>query len=206
MDSGQFTDEPSIKKHETRQHMASESNGGTRAMMLEEFTPLSLIQRFKASMRATAASVSLVTSTDAVGGFHGMAATSWVSISMDPPSMLVTVNRSASVHAVISSSGRYCLNLMRDSHSDILDRFSRSDMRHVRFDPEQWRRSTSGLPVLCGALASQLCSVVASFDYGTHTIFIGRVDDVILPETSSQVSPLIWTNGSRASLANPATV
>jgi hypothetical protein len=50
MDSSQFTDERSIKKNETSRHMASESNGGTYAMILEEFTPLSLIQRFKASM------------------------------------------------------------------------------------------------------------------------------------------------------------
>jgi flavin reductase (DIM6/NTAB) family NADH-FMN oxidoreductase RutF len=193
-------------KSALRQYMAPEISGGTCTMMLEDSTSLTLIERFRASMRATAASVSLVTSTDAVGGFHGMAATSWVSISMDPPSMLVTINRSASVHAVISSSGRYCLNLMRDSHSDILERFSRSDMRHVRFDAENWHLSTSGLPVLCDALASQLCTVMDSFDYGTHTVFVGRIDDVILPEISGRMSPLIWTNGSRASLANPATV
>jgi flavin reductase (DIM6/NTAB) family NADH-FMN oxidoreductase RutF len=186
--------------------MASETRGGIRAMMLEDSTPLSLVDRFRVSMRATAASVALVTSSDAEGGFHGMAATSWVSISMDPPSMLVTVNRSASVHAVISTSGRYCVNLLRDSHFDILERFSRSDMRHLRFDAENWRRSTSGLPVLCEAMASQLCTVVASVDHGTHTIFVGRIDDVILPEAAGQISPLIWTNGSRASLANPSTM
>lgn len=169
-------------------------------MVFEDYVPLTLGERFRASMRATAASISLVTSTDVDGKYHGMAATSWASMSMDPPSMLVAVNRSASVHAVISASRRYCLNLMRDSHSDILERFSRSDMRDVRFNGDQWRNAR-GLPVLRGALASQLCSVDASYDYGTHTIFVGRVDDVILLEPSSRlISPLIWVNGSRASI------
>lgn len=175
-------------------------------MTLEHSNSLSLIDRFRASMRATAASVALVTSTDAAGNFHGMAATSWVSISMDPPSMLVTINRSASVHAVISSSGRYCLNLLRNSHLGILERFSRSDMRHKRFDEENWRSGPRGLPVLGDALASQLCTVATSIDYGTHTIFVGRIDDVILPETSDEMFPLIWANGSRASLANPNAI
>jgi flavin reductase (DIM6/NTAB) family NADH-FMN oxidoreductase RutF len=175
--------------------------------MLETTVETPLIDRFRASMRATAASISLVTSTDADGGYHGMAATSWASMSMDPPSMLVAVNRTASVHPVIASSGRYCLNLMCDSHSEILERFSRSDMRHLRFSPDNWKQSVSGLPVLQGALASQLCTVEGSFDYGTHTIFVGRVDDVVLADDGARLlSPLIWMNGSRAVLAgtNPA--
>lgn len=170
-------------------------------MILEDFSPLSLGDRFRASMRAAATSISLVTSSDAEGHFYGMAATSWASMSMDPPSMLVAINRSASVHAVIATSGRYCLNLMRDNHSEILERFSRSDMRHLRFSPEHWRRSASGLPVLRDALASQLCTVEASYDYGTHTIFVGRVDDVVLPEGARGMTPLIWMNGARALLA-----
>ena len=174
-------------------------------MILEDYSPMSLGERFRASMRATAASIALVTSTDEHGSFHGMAVTSWASLSMDPLSMMVAVNRSASVHAVIESSGRYCLNLLRDRHSNILERFSRSDMRHLRFNTDDWRPSPSGLPVLRDALASQLCTVEARYDYGTHTIFVGRVDDVVLAEISRQMSPLIWVNGSRASLTGPGT-
>jgi flavin reductase (DIM6/NTAB) family NADH-FMN oxidoreductase RutF len=170
-------------------------------MIVEEFNPQSLLDRFRMSMRATAASVSLVASRDSAGRYHGMAVTSWASMSMDPPSMLVAVNRSASVHAIISMSRRYSLNLMGEVHGEILERFSRSDMRETRFTPEHWREARGGLPVLRGALASQLCSVEADYDYATHTIFVGRVHEVILPDLPDMETPLIWMNGSRASLA-----
>ncbi|SFU16806.1 flavin reductase family protein [Mesorhizobium sp. YR577] len=170
-------------------------------MIVEDFNSQSLLDRFRMSMRATAASVSLVTSRDADGHYHGMAVTSWASISMDPPSMLVAINRSASVHAVVSMSRRFSLNLMGEVHGDILERFSRSDMREDRFTAEHWREARGGLPVLRNALASQLCTVEATHDYGTHTIFIGRVVDVILTDIAGMAAPLIWMNGSRATLS-----
>ena len=74
--------------------------------------------------------------------------------------------------------------------------------RAIAFISEHWREGPGGLPVLRGALSSHVCSVEAAYDYGTHTIFIGRVDEVFLPEISvGNLSPLIWLNGSCASLA-----
>ena len=180
-------------------------------MVLEDFDPYSLLlstranhscaDNFRASMRATAASVSLLTSRGDDGRYHGMAVTSWGSLSKDPPSMLVAVNRTASVHAVISARRHYCLNLMSEEHFSILERFSRSDMRDHRFTLEDWEEGPQKLPILRGALASQICTVQGTFDFGTHTIFVGRVDDVILPGASEQThTPLVWMNGSRASL------
>jgi flavin reductase (DIM6/NTAB) family NADH-FMN oxidoreductase RutF len=182
-------------------------------MVLEEFDPYSQIlsernayscsDSFRASMRATAASVSLLTSRGTDGQFYGMAVTSWASLSMDPPSMLVAVNRTASVHAIINSRRHFCLNLMSELNFGILERFSRSDMRDKRFTPEDWTEGPQKLPILRGALASQICTVQGTFDYGTHTIFVGRVDDVILPEAPVKDSiPLVWMNGSRASLVS----
>jgi flavin reductase (DIM6/NTAB) family NADH-FMN oxidoreductase RutF len=153
-------------------------------------------------MRITAASVSLVTATDRDGVFYGMAVTSAISVSMSPPSMLVAVNRSASIHPVISSSGKFCLNLMGETHFDLLESFSRTDLRDRRFLPEHWQEGPEGVPVLQGALASQICTVEAAHDYNTHTVFIGRVDHVLLPApTDERLVPLVWMNGSRTSLA-----
>jgi flavin reductase (DIM6/NTAB) family NADH-FMN oxidoreductase RutF len=116
---------------------------------------------------------------------------------------LVAVNRTASVHAIISSRRHFCLNLMSELNFGILERFSRSDMRDKRFTAEDWTEGPQKLPILRGALASQICTVQGTFDYGTHTIFVGRVDDVILPETPVKDSiPLVWMNGSRASLVS----
>jgi flavin reductase (DIM6/NTAB) family NADH-FMN oxidoreductase RutF len=156
---------------------------------------------FRTSMRATAASVALLTARSSDGTAFGMAVTSWGSLSMDPPSMLVAVNRTASVHAVIATSRHFCLNLMSEGHANILERFSRSDMRDKRFTDEDWEAGPKKLPVLRGALASQICTVQGTYDYGTHTIFLGRVEDVMLPDAANNnLNPLIWLNGSLASL------
>lgn len=91
---------------------------------------------------------------------------------------------------------------MSEAHADILERFSRSDMRDKRFTAEDWEEGPQKLPVLRGALASQICTVQGTYDYGTHTIFVGRVEDVILLDSAANsVNPLIWLNGSLASLA-----
>jgi flavin reductase (DIM6/NTAB) family NADH-FMN oxidoreductase RutF len=169
---------------------------------LSDRLPHTCAGNFRASMRSTAASVALLTSRGADGRYYGMAVTSWASLSMDPPSILVASNRSASVHSVISARRHFCLNLMSENHTAILERFSRSDMRDQRFSVEDWEDGPQKLPVLRNALASQICTVQGTFDYGTHTIFVGRVDEVLLPHTTTKtLSPLVWMNGSQASLA-----
>jgi flavin reductase (DIM6/NTAB) family NADH-FMN oxidoreductase RutF len=172
-------------------------------MMGDTSNPETLVELFRASMRITAASVSLVTATDDAGTFHGMAVTSAISVSMNPPSMLVAVNRSASIHPVISNSGRFCLNLMGETHFDLLENFSRTELRDRRFAPQHWQEGPAGVPVLQGALASQVCSIEAAHDYSTHTVFIGRVDHVLLPSPSDErLVPLVWMNGSRTSVVS----
>jgi len=159
-----------------------------------------LAGRFRASMRMPASSVSLITARNA-DGYHGMAVTSATSLSMSPPSMLVAVNRSASIHPVIVETGRFCLNLMGESHTDLLEFFSRSELRDRRFSSGNWDEGPDGLPVLRGGLASQVCTVEAVQDYGTHSIFVGRVDHVLLPEAADgHVAPLVWMNGTQTPL------
>jgi flavin reductase (DIM6/NTAB) family NADH-FMN oxidoreductase RutF len=68
-----------------------------------------IVDKFRASLRLAAGSVSLATS-----------------LSMDPPSMLVAINRSASIHPVIKRTGRFCLNLMAEAQASLLESFSRS--------------------------------------------------------------------------------
>ncbi|MDR5653506.1 flavin reductase family protein [Ruixingdingia sedimenti] len=155
-----------------------------------------LTEAFRASLRRVAASVSIVAARDAAGQFHGMAVTSAGSLSMEPPSMMVAVNRSASVHPVMRDSGRFSLNLMDEGNAPLLEAFSRTELRDRRFAPGQWRAGPGGLPVLEGALACHVCTVAETHDFGTHTVFFGRVDAVILPDGPGG-APIVWCNGAR---------
>lgn len=161
-------------------------------------------EAFRASMRLVASSVSLVTARDSAGTWHGMAVTSAGSLSMDPPSMMVAVNRTASIYPVILETGHFTLNLMDESQVALLEPFARSDMRDRRFTPENWQAAGLSGPVLKGALCSHVCSVAETHEYGTHTVFFGMVDDVILPTNTEQCpAPVLWLNGKRASVAAP---
>jgi flavin reductase (DIM6/NTAB) family NADH-FMN oxidoreductase RutF len=159
---------------------------------------------FKASMRLVASSVSLVTARDADGEWHGMAVTSAGSLSMVPPSMMVAVNRTASIYPVIQSTGRFTLNLLDESQAALLEPFARSDQRHLRFTPDDWSEAGLGGPVLKGALCSHVCRVAETHDFGTHTVFFGTVEGVTLPANAAQSpAPVLWLNGKRASVAAP---
>lgn len=171
--------------------------------MSNESAPEPLVAEFKASMRAVAASVSLVTARASDGSFHGMAVTSATSLSMNPPSMLVAVNKSASIHPVIMETGRFCLNLLSEQQTEMLECFSRSDMRDKRFASQDWIVGPGGQPVLRNALFVHVCSVAAAHDFGTHTVFFGKVEQVLSPAESSEQSPIIWLNGGRVSVSQP---
>ncbi len=149
------------------------------------------LETFRPSLRRVAASVFIVAATDEEGRFHGMAVTSASSLSMEPPSMMVAVNRSASIHPVIARTGRFSLSLMAARHEPLLTAFSRSDMRDRRFAAEDWKAAACGLPMLKEALACHLCTVVAAHDFGSHSVFFGRVD--ALEVTGGD--PIVWQDG-----------
>lgn len=163
-----------------------------------------IIDAFRASMRLVASSVSLVTARGADGEWHGMAVTSAGSLSMDPPSMMVAVNRNASIYPVIMQTGRFTLNLLDESHAALLEPFARSDMRDKRFIADNWTAVGTGGPVLKGALCSHVCTVAETHDFGTHTVFFGTVDEVSLPaDAAISPAPVLWLNGKRASVSAP---
>ena len=165
---------------------------------IETAEPALFAERLRQSMRASAISVSLITTRDLDGSFHGMAVTSANSLSMDPPSMMVAINRNASSHPVLLRSGAFCLNLIHSGQMEMLDLFCRSEMRDARFASPDWQRGLHGLPWLRTAIASLFCRTEETHDYGSHTVFFGRIDDIRISARIDNPDPLIWINGAPA--------
>jgi flavin reductase (DIM6/NTAB) family NADH-FMN oxidoreductase RutF len=166
----------------------------------------SMHSRLREALRKTASSVTIVTSRDADGLPHGMVASAVIPVSMEPPSMLVAVNRSASIHPVLQRSRRFCVNVMCEGQHALVDVFSQSALRDQRFRCGHWRAAwayeAERPPWLPDALAVVDCAVDVATDYGTHTVFIGRVLDV--STTNDPVArPLVWISGQRAVFAAP---
>lgn len=156
--------------------------------------------RFKAAMRRLAATVTIV-STEEDGAWHGMTATAVTSLSMDPPSLVVSVNQSTWFHRQIARKGAMCVNLLSVGHEDACFAFGGRQRGAERFDRAAWATGPRELPYLIGAEANIFCAVDGSLDYGTHTIFVCRVERVIVRAT---FHPLVFLNGGFVPAATPA--
>lgn len=157
-----------------------------------------LVAALKSAMRRMPAPIALITAGDRLTGEPaGLAASAVIPVAMDPPSMLISVNRSASAHAVIEREQQFCVNLLCCAHTGLVAPFSRSDLRTERFADAGWS-ARHGLPYLEGAAANIFCTVEASLVFGTHEVFIGEVFDI---KVVAAVEPLGWFEGDFAQVS-----
>lgn len=151
----------------------------------------------KAAMRRMPGAVALITTHDpATDAPAGLAASAVIPVSMEPPSMLVSVNRSASAHSAIERAGRYCINLLGTEQTALVGLFSNSAMRAERFTGNEWE-TREGLPYLPSACSAIFCTVRETLVFGTHEMFVGEVAAVAGNGTGD---PLGWIAGGYARL------
>jgi flavin reductase len=149
---------------------------------------------FKAALRGLAASVCVITTRHGTVA-NGMTATAVCSVSADPPSMLIVVNQSNRSSALIRESGVFAVHVLSKDQEPLATHFaSRPD------DP------FAGVPVRSGATAAPSiegcetvleCVVETQTDFGTHTIFVGRV----VAARHGVAEPLLYCHGRFGSLA-----
>jgi flavin reductase (DIM6/NTAB) family NADH-FMN oxidoreductase RutF len=153
--------------------------------------PDALQATFRQAMRRLAGGVALV-STVHEGVRHGMTVTAVNSLTMDPPALVVSVNRHASAFEPLVMSGRFCVNLLTQSHADLAVAFSRKPDGDARFGNGAWREGESGLPTLDGSVASIACRLHDMVEFGTHAILIGAVEH--LEVEPQPMAPLVYLN------------
>lgn len=136
---------------------------------------------FRDGMRRLASGVSLLTTGPSTAP-QGLVATAVCSVSVDPPTLLACINRTASAYATIATSGRFAVNVLSMSHHDIVEQFSRPDRRADRFQSGHWRSNGDGPLLLADAIAVFDCLLVEKLHYATHTIFLARPLQVTIGE------------------------
>ena len=104
---------------------------------------------------------------------HGATASAVSSVSLDPPSLLVCLNRATATETAVRESGTFVVNILREDQGELAMRFAG---RHGdKFAGVEHERSDSGDPVLDGSLAHIECRVRDAVTGGTHTVFFGEV-------------------------------
>jgi flavin reductase (DIM6/NTAB) family NADH-FMN oxidoreductase RutF len=150
-----------------------------------------LIGEFRQAMRRVASTVNII--TICVDGHPmGITATAMSSLSLEPPSLLVCINRSAAMHALMTDVSHFGVNVLHRDQEHLGRMFADRNLRELRF-ASGWTLNTEGPPRLADAQASLLCRRTEHHGFGTHSIFIGVVEDAIVRD---DVHPLVYLNGN----------
>lgn len=150
-----------------------------------------LADHFRQSMRRLASAVSVVAS-EHNGEWVGMSATSVTSLSLDPPSLLVCINKAAGMMAALEEGKLFSVNILQRGHEGVSVAFGTPERRLERFRDGNWFTSESGVPVMGDALSAIECRIDKLVEYGSHMIVIGLVEAV---NQGDGVHPLIYCDG-----------
>ncbi len=148
---------------------------------------------FRGAMRHLTGGVSVITAGRGKD-ITGMTVTSVTSLSVDPPTLLVSINRDASSFPLIRRHGAFGVNILNADQLDVAERFAgKGGLKGAdRFAGAQWVTSVSGVPLLVGALSAVDCEVEEIVERHSHGIVIGRVRDI---KNSSRTAALAYWHG-----------
>ena len=150
-----------------------------------------LAPAFKQAMRRVASTVNVI--TICVGGEPmGITATAMSALALDPPSLLICINRAASLHDAIEDVSHFTVNVLHRDQEHIAQMFADRSQQALRF-VSGWHIDCSRPPRLADAQASILCRRTDHHRFGTHSIFIGVVEEVTMRD---EVRPLIYCDGA----------
>jgi flavin reductase (DIM6/NTAB) family NADH-FMN oxidoreductase RutF len=133
-------------------------------------------EAFRLAMRELASGVALVT-TGRGERRNGCTATSLCSLSIEPPALVVCLNRGSATLKTIRQEATFGVSMLAETHADLADCFAgRSGLSGAaRFAGADWVALSSGAPLLNGAVALLDCEVEEIIERYTHAIVIGRV-------------------------------
>ena len=151
---------------------------------------VALSEAFRQAMRRVASTVNVI-SICVDGQPMGITATAVSPISMDPPSLLVCINRAASVHGSMEGVSHFRVNVLHRDQEEVAHVFADRSRHALRF-LSGWDVEAPGAPRLAEAQATILCRRIDSHSFGTHSIFIGVVEEATAREG---IDPLIYLDG-----------
>ena len=133
-----------------------------------------------------ATGVTIVTTLDTRGEPHGFTANSFVSVSLEPPLVMICIDLRCSLFDRLGRSEFFGINFLAEEQVDLSNRFAQST--DPRFDGVEWHPAPGGIPEIDGTLGFLLCRVVNRIPAGDHVMMLGEVVDI----RHSGGSPLLY--------------
>ena len=151
---------------------------------------------FRRTMSRFASGVTVVTARRSNGEPCGLTVSSFTSLSLNPPLILVCVDLRAATHSVLTQAERFAVNILAEDQADVSQRFAMHDVE--KFPAGSFRLSEHGIPLLHGALAQIECRMHQQLPGGDHTIFVGEVEQSSVREGA----PLLYYRSGYHRLAH----
>lgn len=158
---------------------------------------------FREAMARLGAAVSLITS-DGAGGRAGLTASAVCSVTDDPATLLVCINRNSGQNAAIKANGVLCVNVLsagQQELSNIFAGFTGALTAEQRFAHGDWTTLETGAPVLADAAVALDCAIDEVLEKGTHSVFFASIRAIHL---GTPGPALIWWRRDYHHLGHPA--
>lgn len=151
--------------------------------------------QFRSVLGRFASGVTVLTIRNGDGSDHGMTASAFCSVSLEPPLILACVDRSTEMHTLIEPATHFGVSVLAEGQEALSRRFA--ELPGVgRFDGVGYTRADSGVVLLDDAIAHLECRCVERHQAGDHSIFIGEVESAAV----HQGRPLLYYRGGYAQL------
>lgn len=142
----------------------------------------------KQAMRAYPQGVTVVT-TDAGKGPTGMTVSSFTSVSLAPPLILVSIAKGSALYKVFRHARTYAVNFLTEDQKSVSDRFAGRTGGEDRFDGIRYSKGVTGSPIIAGVRAVIECKTWQTYEGGDHSILVG---EVVSAKALNSKRPLVY--------------
>lgn len=143
-----------------------------------------------------ATGVTIITTLNKAGQMHGLTANAFTSVSLEPPLLLISVDKKAESWPAFEESRVFTVNILADDQEGLSRKFAVSGGN--KFEGVAYRLGANGAPILDGALAFIECTLYAAYEGGDHSIYLGEIQQAEIREGK----PLLFFRGGYRALGD----
>lgn len=140
-------------------------------------------------MRYFASAVTVVTGALETGELFGLTVSAFISVSLEPPLVLICIRNESSATGLLRKSMKYCVNILSEDQKTISEKFSLAG-EAGRFQNLDFYLGKGGSPIIRDSIGYIDCKIVDIISGGDHTLFMGEAIDVFAEEKN----PLLYLN------------
>lgn len=147
-------------------------------------------QAFRSALGKFATGVAIATTVDADGNYYGLTINSFNSVSLNPPLVLFSIDKSARVFQQFSACRAFGISILSTAQENLSNHFA--FLQKENFSSVQTYQLQTGVPLIQESLSAFDCELFAAHEGGDHMILIGKVVEFV----SQEGNPLLYYNGN----------